>query len=84
MFGLNKYLLIAAATLAITLVTRIGWLEHKTAKLTAENDRVTASLMSCNARVSNITEDTKSDAQIDEIPDIDLGVVPDHWLRPEG
>jgi len=37
MFGLNKYLLIAAAVVAVSLVTRIGWLEMKTAKLTAEN-----------------------------------------------
>ena len=36
-FGLNKYLPITAAMVAVSLLGRIGWLEMKAAKLTAEN-----------------------------------------------
>jgi hypothetical protein len=38
-------------------------------------------LMTCGARLSNITEDMQSDATVNDPNDFD---VPPHWLRTEG
>lgn len=48
-----------------------------------QNDRLRGRLATCTARAKNLIEDGASDAEIDRIPDAELGSsVPDHWLRP--
>lgn len=47
----------------------------------AEIEHLTAKLASCDARISNISEDGKTDAEIDAKNDDDLVAVPNRWLR---
>lgn len=50
------------------------------ADLTGANEILGRQLAACSARANNLMEDDKSDAEIDNIPDDGLTVVPDHWL----
>ena len=83
MMGIQKYL---TKALAGGLIVAMGYgkLQNmKVATLTAENAVLVSKLATCEARSANLTEDTQSDAEIDAIPDTDLGDVPNRWLRPE-
>lgn len=55
-------------------------LQGKVATQRAEIARLSAELITCGARVKNIIEDRKSDAQIPD--NLDGFTVPDSWLRP--
>lgn len=60
----------------------VGSLNARVDALRAENTALTMQLGGCTARLNNMTEDDKSDAQVDDMPD--LLDIPDHWLFPKG
>lgn len=75
-----QYALIASLTASMGL-GGFAWTQHSRAKtLKHDNAILEAKLTTCSARVQNILEDKESDNEVDNIPDSDLGVVPDHWL----
>lgn len=76
-----KYALMAALVALCASVALNGWQRSVNAALRAENAALRGELATCDARITNITEDMESDAEIDAIDlhDFDL---PDNWLRP--
>lgn len=61
----------------------VWWVMDMRADLAASEttiDNLTLRLSACDARTTNILEDTQSDAEIDNLPDDGLRDVPDHWL----
>lgn len=75
-----RYALIAC--LAV-LVGSLGWsayLAADNARLERKNIALSAEVKTLTARNTNIKEDKKSDAEIDDLSD--LTVVPDGWLLP--
>jgi len=81
MFGLTKYALIAALTGALALAGLLVWEKSKNALLAADVERLTASLATCSARITNIKEDMEDDATV---TDPSLFDVPDSWMRETG
>ena len=79
MIGLRTYLAFGV----IAAVVGYVWFLHT--ELTVVQSKLAntnAQLSACSARNVNLLEDLKSDREIDEIPDSDLGTVPDRWLLP--
>jgi len=73
----NLLLVVAASAV---LVAGVQTIRLDTLQSAAAVQRV--ELQACGARLQNLIEDVKSDAEIDSIPDRDLTFVPSHWLFP--
>lgn len=83
MSSIQGYLAVAGAG-GIVALMGYGWtLKASVATLTAEKTGLVAELATCSARTTNLIEDGVSDAEIDNIPDSDLSIIPDRWLLPE-
>lgn len=78
---MTKYAIIAALLALSASVALNGWQRHINASVTADNERLSASLATCSARIKNIQEDKESDATVIDPNDY---VVPDIWMRPAG
>lgn len=84
---LNKVLAVIAAGAAVIAFGALALeraksrsLERQLAETVTELRSAEADAAACNARLADITEDGRSDAEVDSIPDDDLHVVPDGWL----
>ncbi|MGB1390601.1 MAG: hypothetical protein ACPG61_17135 [Paracoccaceae bacterium] len=77
---MTRWLLIGALVLALGLSGALSWALVARSSLIAANARLTLQRDACTARIANIKEDTKSDDEIDAMPD--LRNIPDRWLRP--
>lgn len=77
---MTRYAIIG--TLAL-LCAALGWIALQSSEVAAlrdENAALTIALSAAEAKSTNITEDKKSDAAIDNMPD--LNDVPPSWLMP--
>lgn len=82
MFGMTKYLLLAALAAIIGLGAYVWYLERQITPLKNKLAITQLQYSACSARLDNIRKDKASDAEIDKIPDGDLRVVPDGWMLP--
>lgn len=77
---LGSYALIGALVVCLGLAAALWWQSGDIDALQDENEALRLSLAGCTARAANRSEDMKSDAQVDNMPD--LTVVPPGWLLP--
>ncbi|WP_226781979.1 hypothetical protein [Oceaniglobus trochenteri] len=83
MIGTIKDTLLAAAVAAAVAAAGWGWWQSIRAdRAEARAASLSLQLGAAHARLANIEEDRKSDAEIDKLSDDDLRVVPDGWLLP--
>lgn len=61
----------------------IWWQSGRIDRLKTDIATLGLQLGGCTARVNNIMRDMESDNAINNIPDSDLGNVPDGWLLPK-
>ena len=80
----TRYALIAALVALCAALGGLWWQSGRMGSLQADNDALRLSLAAIVAQNTNINEDRKSDAQIDNMPDADLFSVPDRWLYQDG
>jgi len=80
---LTKYVLPAVLVALVGAVGFAGWQTTRVTGFKHDIKVLNAKLLTCNARVGNLLEDQASDAEIDSIPDDELGNVPERWLLPE-
>lgn len=78
---MTRYGLLAALLGVLGLSGALVVTMKANAALRVENEALSARLITCDARLANITEDKESDHAVDAIPDDGLRIVPDHWLR---
>ena len=73
---------IASLAAVIASLAAVIWLQsQRIDRLQLANAALEAEIKTCDARVTNLTEDNDSDSQVDAMDD--LTDVPDSWLRPE-
>lgn len=66
----------------LSLMSALGWIWLQSGwydDLAQENDALTSQIETCTARITNIIEDAKDDALVNDPLDF---VVPDGWLLP--
>ena len=80
----TRYALIAALVALCAALGGLWWQSGRMGSLQAENEALRLSMSALVAQNTNINEDRKSDAQIDNMPDADLFSVPDRWLYQDG
>lgn len=73
-----RYATMGALLTALGLAGWSMWLQARNAALSADVERLSAALATCDARTRNITEDKESDRAAD---DFDLRDLPADWLR---
>lgn len=78
-----RYALIACLVALVGLGGAYGWQTRKVYRLEAKLSVTMAKLKTCDARISNIMEDQRSDAEIENIPDDSLGDFAERWLLPQ-
>lgn len=83
-----KYLFMVAMGALVLVGAYAGYLMYQSKQdallIERQGDTINGyifSLAACEAKAKNVSEDKKSDDEIDNIPDSDLHNVPDHWLR---
>ncbi|MDO6588942.1 hypothetical protein DS901_13845 [Loktanella sp. D2R18] len=73
----------SAAALALAINFIGGWEgSETTAYLRRDLAALQLQLSACGGRLQTVLDDKGSDHAVDQMPDTDLIVVPDHWLRP--
>ena len=77
--AVTPYLIGGAGIGLMALLGVLWFLWSANGSLRTERDTLKLNLLSCNARVENITEDRKSDATVTDPRTFD---VPDGWLMP--
>ncbi len=75
-----RYALAVLVLAVIGLAPTVLVLKARVDALRLERDAARAQLVTCDARLGNIQEDTKDDATIDALTDGNLRAVPDRWL----
>ena len=82
MIGPRLYLLGGVAAVIASLASVIWLQSRRIETLNLKAAALEAEISTCDARVSNLTEDNDSDSEVDAMDD--LHNIPDSWLRPEG
>lgn len=81
MIGPRLYLLGGVAAVIASLASVIWLQSMRIETLNLKAAALRAEISTCDARVSNLTEDNDSDSEVDAMDD--LRNIPDTWLRPE-
>ena len=81
MLNIVPKLLVGGIVITTVLGAMLYDAKRTVKSLTSELTVCEISLEASNARFDNIVEDRKSDAEVDNLSDADLRVVPDEWLR---
>ncbi len=83
---LTRLYLIGAGAAVLALLAAGGvirWQSGRIDALKTDKTALTLLVQGCQARTTNMSEDKESDNAINDIPDADLGNVPDGWILPE-
>jgi len=79
---ISKYFYMAAMVVVLGLSGILTWALLALSNARAENQLLSAKLVTCSARMQNILEDKNSDRAIDNLSPDDLRHVPPDWLLP--